>query len=417
MSLFSALSNPYSFGYPGTPTISEHVTESRGPNLPMPDSMGPPGGMITRDSRGSHYDAGVQQTNGNDTRKYLQDCSERKPGDTVKGMPTFEYVERPNDSANSGNFLNVKPKIMYSWSTMHYMLKYSAKMRKMFGSITSGVGTMEKHFPFLGIQQLDQSRLDASYGILEYTDINLFTVQGRTNNVHNVWTLGKPDGTSVSELSVLMGLWRRHPYNGDEAMEDAVWQPQPANSLLFDINRVNYRHRHAQDRLLDARHHARATAQSNLPFPAFNEANNETRMDELFSCMTSTKPNDPNQTLMSTVKVDQFTECLSNYRSSYDLRTPESAQQEWYWSLDPYVSDDRKYPPFALYNAAHYSGSVVIFGTVVHVTRGDNNATPASQARASRGLYPNVRSTDYMQELFNLDQLEVHVGVGKMIAG
>jgi hypothetical protein len=416
-SLFSALSHPASYNHHVSPTIAEHPSASNGPYLGMPNSMGAPGGMITRDSRGSHYDSGgVQHTNGSDNRKYLQDCTIRQPGDTGQGQVAFEHVETPHDPIRCGNFMHQQAKTIYSWSTLHYMLKYSPTFRYKYGKEIDNGEDMKLHFPVLGVQIWSQDRLDASKGILDYTDAPNFCMSGRVNNVPNVWVLGKPTGTSVSELSVLMGMWRRHPYNGDEAMEDYVWAPQPSNSHIFDINRNINRRSHALDRVQAATSARTSQINSNLEFPSTHGLVGQDSMDTLFECMDEKKPADPNQNMSQAMDPLNFNEWQSNYRSScYDLRTPESANQEWYWSLDPYVSDDRQPPPWALYNAPHYSGSYIIMGTVIHVTRGDNNATPATQARAARALYPKTRSRDYLIDLHLLDQLEVHWNVGKML--
>lgn len=417
MSLFSALSNPTSYNHNVSPSIAEHPRASNGPFLSMPSSMGTPGGMITRDSRGAHYDSGgVQHTNGSDNRKYLQDCTNRVPGDTGQGQVAFEHVTTPNDAARAGNFMHQQAKVIYSWSTMHYMQKFSAMFRSLYGNDLSVSGVdMEKHFPVLGVQIWNQERLDNSKGILEYTDASNFCMSGRVNNVHNVWTLGKPAGTSVAELDVLMGMWRRHPYNGDEAMEDYVWAPQPAGSLVFDVNRNIQRRSHAIDRLQDAASTRRTQLATNVEFLGVHGMVGPDSLDKLFECTVERKVADPNQSIADAVDWSNFGEWQNNYRSSYDIRTPESAKQEWYWSLDPFVSSDRQPPPFALYNSPYYSGSVVTMGTVIHVTRGDNNVSPATQARAARALFPKTRSRDYLTDLYALDQLELHWNVGKML--
>lgn len=88
-----------------------------------------------------------------------------------------------------------------------------------------------------------------------------------------------------------------------------------------------------------------------------------------------------------------------------------SSEQEFYWRLRPWVTDDASHPPMDTYITPEWDGACVRVGLISDIY-GINRDLETQQAQAMDAVFPHLSSrVDYRKSLRTFNELEIMVGV------
>lgn len=332
------------------------------------------------DDRNDYYDAGVQNTNGFDTRHVAQNVSQWQEGDTAAGLPTF--CERPQPGTQVFN-QRVMAYHMWGVSQFNYMMQHDPAWRRKYGSMLTGAQVME-HFAYQGVQQSQQTLLQSTW-----SEENNFYVGGRCR-MPNLWLAqkngpirGRKPG-HVNELSHQYLILRRHRYTGALVADPSSWNV-PAKKRKHVANEEEPQRRAKRATLAEI---------------------DEEPVDPLLEELKKLPPDDPT---LNASKGVQFTADALEFQDVNDDK-----DKQYYWSWDPYVNHVGGPPPPEFYTGDakgdphnQYVGAPLHIGCMLHAMKGPQDYTAEQTGLALRALYPKVRNADYLRPLRQLDEMEM----------
>lgn len=406
------------------PSGSAHIDEHPAPNtnlvLEQPDVIGPDGaGMIVRDGSRANWDTGVQQGNGTGNYHYPQEFLRREKGDTARGLVTFYWHETREVAETLGRASHVmrRPMTLFGHCMLNYMLERDAAMVKLANACTNGEDLMYQHLKLLGVQQRDQT----SESIVAAADETNMCISGRQGDVWNLWA-ADPFADSVTELDQLQILIVRVPYVSDPAMAAFTWDngvavTTGARDVAGEMRRARAK-RHAQlaaaplsECYVVEKRQRKEVAILNQDLPVLATGPLKDTLSHLVARhdMGKEPPMKPEgQALLFDATA---------WQKICDPRQKETSRNQFRWKVLPRVSKDGLAPNWHLYN--HHdldSGTYRKIGTVLHIQRGQANATAAKRKTATSLLSPLVRGQEYLRALHSLDKLEVNVELGQTTA-
>jgi hypothetical protein len=369
-------SAPTSWGDRTPNVLPEGMTGlQHGPAGIDPPVAGPDGGFSfnghwVTPGKADYYDGNVQHTNDRAVRHYSQNVSEWQDGDTVPDQLTW-FVRPPHNPLVPGTKVSYK---MHCWSDMNRKLKNDPMWRAEFGTCKTAEH-FRRTFALMGVQQSKQTILREKNS---WNEENNFIILGRAR-MPNLW-LAQSEGYCVGEGASLYVLYRRHRYDGNDAADPNgdVWTGGTVGS-----KRKEY----------EGRPTVGAYAKSNL-----------------VSALPDLELDAPLPTP------------LKEWEPTAAAKTPAAvaAADEYYWSIDPYVTYTRQPPHPMMYTGDplgdpdnQFVGDWDHIGTVAHVLRGNNERSARNVTRARNALYPDEPGKDHLVDYFKLDCIEVMVRMGK----
>lgn len=395
----SALTHPVSMDYRGQrlgPGGSEarHYQDGAGRLANL--SYGPMDNHLlnrTVKDKTGHYD---WTTNGTSTYHSSQTMSEWVDGDTGVNQLLIGMTPAPNDPLESDHRQHGQH--MFGVSQLNQLMRYDPTWREVYGKIRNADELMTKHFNYLGPQKVEQNDLVGRGGADMVSDEQVYTVFGR-HSMPNIWLASGTGHVGVGMTCQL--LVRRHRF-----VENAYGVADRATDHVT-MARLGQKQRREDE---DTESHAKR--QRVEEYPAFQQAADA--IANMFDDCTG------GEFAAASAPLQPSPDCGKRATSvelglDWDKDDTTDPNQEFYWSLDTYVSRTRTQPPPSLYNNANGEGTWHHVGLVSHlVGDGSSDITPASQKMAHQALYPTSRGKEYQNSLYGLSQVELMVRVGQV---
>lgn len=405
------------------PTSHAHISEHPAPDtnltLAHPDVIGPSGaGMTVRDGSGANWDAGVQQGNGTGNYHYPQEFLRREKGDTARGLVTFHWREDREVADNLGRATHVMHRSMrmFGMCILNYMLERDTKIMQAANLCTNGEDLLHQHIGLLGVQQRDQT----TENITAAADETNMNISGRQGDLWNLWA-ADPFCNSVTELDQLQVLLVRVPYVSDPAMAAFTWDQSVAvatgaRDVAGEMRRARAK-RNMQ--LVDApiaeqfiveKRQRKDVAIFNQKLDVLDKGPLKDTISHFVARPDGVKepPIQEGQALLLDATA---------WQKICDPRQRETAANKFVWKFLPRVSKDGLAPNWHMYNEYDlYTGAYRKIGTVLHIQRGQANATAVKRRTATSLLTPLKRGPEYIPSLHTLDKLELNSELGRTTA-
>lgn len=368
----SVLTHPVNMDYrqDGMGPPGSHVNQFADRAPAFPDLMGADGGWVP--GMTGHYE---WVTNGSATYHCSQTLLDFVDGDTGAEQIIFGRTEPRCFPLETEKRMHGQQ--LFGLSQLNYMMQHDVAYRRLYGGMRNSAELL-KHWNYKGVQRIKQTHI-ADMGFnggqsRGYSTENAFTIFGRAR-LPNIWLAVNKNKGHLSEGMHCHILVRRHRYVANAASRAASWQPASARVAPP----------------------AAAAASGTKPDPSFDMMDMWPGFDK-DEC--------------DAVPTATFGEKVTRMDMGTEFVTEDEPGTEYYWSFDPWVSNTGTNPDPEMYINRNGIGTYQPIGMVHHSLKGDNNHAPGKAAMAQRAIYPNERGTAYQIDLYKLDAIELHLGVG-----